>query len=147
MTSHDDNTGEADETPLIRINRLLQELIELSGQQTPTASVLELQIGGIVTRSAIAPEMPDRSLAITALLPKCEQPHYLPRLFSPSSAEQGPTCVEILWHADEGRYIVVRKVPVVELTDERSIMDAILLTADIARDYFSTLRDDNKPQS
>jgi hypothetical protein len=144
LTSHDDNAGE---TPVNRINRLLQELIELTGPQTSASSVLELQIGDIFTRSAIAPEMPERCLAITALLPKCEQPHYLPRLFSPPGAEKWPACAEFLWHADEGCYIVVHKVPVVELTDERSIMDSILLTADIARDYFAALSGDDKPLS
>lgn len=146
MHSHDDNADQANEAPASRINRLLRELIELSGQQAPSAPVLELLIGEVLTRTSIAPEAADRCLSITALLPKCEQPHYVPRLFSPAGADTWPPSVEFLWHADEGRYIVVNKVPVAGLQDARGIMDAILLTADIARDYFAAIRDD-KPQS
>lgn len=145
MHSHDDNADQANEPPVSRINRLLRELMELSGQQAADAPVLELLIGEVLTRTSIAPEVADRCLSITALLPKSEQPHYVPRFFSPAAADACPPSAEFLWHADEGRYIVVRKVPVAGLRDERGIMDAILATADIARDYFAAIGD--QPQS
>ncbi|WP_252716965.1 hypothetical protein [Herbaspirillum sp. B65] len=135
MDSEEEKSGPARETPTERVSRLLRELIGLTGQPDATVATLELQLGEIFTRTLIDPETPDRHLAITALLPRCEQPHYLPRMFSPPGAPPLPPQTDFLWHADQGCYIVVQRIAVAELPDERSIMDAILVTADIARDY------------
>ena len=124
--------------PLSRIIALLRELIELTGQQAAGVPVLELQFGDILTRTAL--HALDRNvLLITAILPTC--------------SDRGPVCVpagaypaprgqdmEFLWHADEGRYVGLRMVPVVSLPDERSVMDAILETADEASAWMEERR-------
>ena len=54
-------------------------------------------------------------------------------LTPPTALEAAPiNSIDFLWHADEGRYVLVRKVPLRLLTDERSVMDEILATADLA---------------
>jgi len=132
------------------INRFLTELILLADQAAPGAPVLELQIGEILTRTAVEAGGADQYLSITGLLPRCAQPHYLslpvpvPASASASAsasaaADQTAATAEFLWHADEGRYIVVRKIPVTDLPDGFSIMDAILLTADLATTYLSSI--------
>ncbi len=135
LDSEEEKSGPSGETHIERVNRLLRELIGLTGQPDASVAVLELQLGEIFTRTLIDPETSDHHLAITALLPRCEQPHYLPRMFSPAGAPPLPPQTDFLWHADQGCYIVVQRIAVDALADERSIMDAILLTADIARDY------------
>ncbi|EJL88994.1 hypothetical protein PMI16_02142 [Herbaspirillum sp. CF444] len=126
------------------VNRLLQDLIALAGQQVDGPPALELQLGEVFTRSAVERGGVDHYLSVTALLPKCEQPHYLPLLHAPldaAGADAGQAAaVDFLWHADEGRYIVVRKIPIRLLSDERSVMDAILATADIAGQYLEAVR-------
>lgn len=125
------------------VNRLLQDLIALAGQQMEGPPVLELQLGEIFTRSAVERGGADHYLSVTALLPRCEQPHYLPLLHAPlasADADATQAAVDFLWHADEGRYIVVRHIPIHLLSDERSVMDAILATADIAGEYLVAVR-------
>lgn len=126
------------------INRFLTELILLADQAAPGAPVLELQIGEILTRTAVEAGGADHYLSITGLLPRCAQPHYLSLpvpvpVPASAAADQAAATAEFLWHADEGRYIVVRKIPVTELPDGFSIMDAILLTADLATTYLSSI--------
>ncbi|WP_231502449.1 hypothetical protein [Herbaspirillum sp. RV1423] len=117
------------------VDRLLSDLIEMTGQASISPRVLELQIGEIFTRTAVE-RGAEHFLSVTASLPKCEQPHYLPLpVMPPAATSQRLSSVDFLWHADEGRYIVVRKIPLGCFSDERSVMDAILETADIAGEY------------
>lgn len=143
--NNQDTAGELNSS-VTEVKRFLMELIVLAAQEAPGAPVLELQIGEILTRTAVELSGNDRYLSITALLPRCEQPHYLPLPFSPLVVEYSMENTEFLWHADEGRYIVVRKVPVTELPDELSVMDAILTTSDLANTYFASVNTD-KPGS
>jgi hypothetical protein len=135
LDSEEPPPGSARETAFERVNRLLRELIALTGQPAGAVAALELQLGDVFTRTLIDPRQPDHPLAITALLPRCEQPYYLSQGFSPQNAPTLPPQTDFLWHADQGCYVVVHRVAVSALADERSIMDAILLTADIARGY------------
>ena len=121
-----------------QVTRFLRDLIELSGQEAQDVPVLELQLGEILTRTTVQ-TVDGNYLLITAYMPKCRRSHYVSQANTGASA-QAEGCIEYLWHADEGRHIGVRKVPVAELSDERSVMDAILTTSDQAAAWFSSKR-------
>jgi len=109
--------------------RLLAQLAALAGQPCAGTPVLELMVGDIVTCTSVAGEA--ACLTVTARLPACGQYGYLPA----GAALQetlGQDGIECRWHADEGCYVAVRSVPLAALPDERSLMDAILETADAA---------------
>jgi hypothetical protein len=115
---------------LSRITALLRELVELTGHDAGDVPVLELQFGDILTRTVLYG--PDRHyLLITAILPECGDsgPAWAPSGVFPASPGHD---VEFLWHADDGRYVGLRMIPIGLLPDERSVMDAILATADTA---------------
>jgi hypothetical protein len=102
-----DTSGELHHS-VAEVARFLKELIALADQQAPGAPVLELQIGEIQTRTSLECSGQYHYLSVTALLPRCEQPHYLPSPFTPPAAQAGAVSnIEFLWHADEGRYIAV----------------------------------------
>jgi len=131
-----DQDHHSDDFSVATVQQLLLEMVELAGQQAPGTPALELLIGDILTRTALQSGGTEHWLSITALLHQGEQPCHNP-LFYPTGAADQRQMVDFLWHADEGRYIVARKVPLQELRDERSVMDAILATADMARGYFA----------
>lgn len=109
--------------------RLLAQLAELSGQGCAGTPVLELLIGDIVTFTSVASEA--RCLIVTARLPACAHSGYMPA--SAALQERLRTShIECRWHADDGCYVALRSVPLAALPDERSLMDAILETADAA---------------
>jgi hypothetical protein len=110
------------EGPVSWIATLLRELIALTGHDEGDASVLELQFGDILTRTALH-ALDKNHLVITAMLPKCGGGRYL--------APHGQD-MEFLWDADDGRYVGLRMIPIGSLPDERSVMDAILATSDLA---------------
>ena len=121
--------GALDGSPA-RIAALLRELIELTGLDEDGESVLELQFGDILTRTALhAPDGND--LVITARLPPCGDGGYRP----PHGQH-----MEFLWDADAGRYIGLRVVPIGSLADERGVLDAILATADMAAAWLTARR-------
>ena len=110
---------------------LLRELVEMTGEDTGSVPVLELQFGDILTRTTVQ-SSGGNYLLITARLPRCDDTGYV--------AQQEEQGMEYLWHADEGCHIAVRRVPVAELPDERSVMDAILATSDQAAAWFASRR-------
>lgn len=121
----DDITGQ-------EIKHLLLDLMNLSGQEVAARPALELLIGDILTRTSVEPAGLDLYLCVTGLLPPGE-PGLPPSAVLPATlADNERADFELLWHADHGRYIVVRKIPLRSLTDERSVMDEILNTADLA---------------
>lgn len=125
---------------MARLTRLLRELIELTGEEAGAVPVLELQLEDIVTRSSALAAGGD-CLLVTAWLPPCGGDGYVP----PAGAAAAPPVaweMEYLWHADEGRHIAMRRVPVKELPDERSVMDAILTTWDLAAEWLDARRGD-----
>lgn len=130
-----------DEMSAQEVKHLLLDLISLSGQNAGAYPALELQIGEIVTRTSVEPAGLDLYLAVTGLLPPCAGAPCLPALSEPSTLlgeESLP--FDFLWHADHGRYIVVRKIPLHTLSDERAVMDEILDTADIASRCFDAVQ-------
>jgi hypothetical protein len=48
--------------------------------------------------------------------------------------------MEFLWDADDGRHIGLRLVPIASLPDERSVMDAIVETSDMAAAWMTARR-------
>ncbi|WP_296555943.1 hypothetical protein [Pigmentiphaga sp.] len=110
------------------VKSLLADLARLSGQQVQARPVLELLIGDILTRASVEPAGLDLYLCVTGLLPPCDGGLPLSAL-----ADRQQAGFELLWHADHGRYVVVRKIPLRSLTDERSVMDELLNTAELAQ--------------
>jgi len=122
---HDDISGQ-------EVKQLLLDLMQYCDQQTAARPALELQIGEIFTRTSVEPAGVDLYLCVTATLPPVGAPATA-LLTPPAALEAAPiNSLDFLWHADEGRYVLVRKVPLRMLTDERSVMDEILATADLA---------------
>lgn len=117
----DDMTGQG-------VKDLLADLANLSGQAAAERPALELLIGDILTCTSVEPAGLDLYLCVTGLLPPCE-------CTLPPSALAGRERAgyELLWHADQGRYIVVRRIPLRMLSGERGVMDEILNTADLAQ--------------
>ncbi|WEF32215.1 hypothetical protein [Pseudoduganella chitinolytica] len=124
--------------------RLLAELAALAGQQHAGTPVLELMVGEIVTFASVASDA--ACLTVTARLPPCGPAGYLP---AGAALQQrlGQDGIDCRWHADEGCYVAVRTVPLATLRDERSLMDAILDTADAARDWHAHLAEGRRGPS
>lgn len=118
--------------------RLLAQLSALAGQQCAGTPVLELMVGDIVTCTSVAGDL--ACLLVTARLPAGGQSGYLPA-GAALQEKLGQDGIECRWHADEGCYVAVRSVPLAELPDERSLMDAILETADAAGAWYAQLAD------
>lgn len=122
----DDITGQ-------EVKGLLQDLMELAGQPAASRPALELEIRDILTCTSVEPEGEDLYLCVTGLLPACRTDLPTAALLGLLGDGVHRAGFELLWDADRGRYIVVRKLPLRELSDERSVMDEILNTADIAQ--------------
>jgi hypothetical protein len=123
---------------LARIAALLRELVELTGHDGGDVPVLELQFGDILTRTALY-ALDKNYLLITAILPKCGDSGLA---WAPIATDPAPSGrdMEFLWHADEGRHIGLRMVPIGSLPDDRSVMDAILATSDRASAWMTARR-------
>ena len=135
-TMEDREEGAALDGSAAAAARLLAELAALAGQQCAGTPVLELMVGEIVTFASVASD--GACLVVTARLPACGQAGYLPAAAA-FSERLGHDGIECRWHADEGCYVAVRSVPLKALPDERSLMDAILDTADAARAWHALL--------
>lgn len=111
----------------------LAELANLVGAGCDAADspVLHLQFGAIQTMTSVCTGGETPSLSITALLPR-----RVPR--GPEPAEALAGC-ELLWDADEGRYVQIRRIPVVSLPTEPGVLDAILEMADDAAAWFASV--------
>jgi hypothetical protein len=120
-------------------NALLAELCALCGQQAASPPVLELQIGVIVTRTAVD-AAGEGCLTITARLPASDQEGYAPQGEHTRFGD-----LDCMWHGDEGCHMAVRRVALVRLGDERSVMDAILETADMAQAWHASMALDPPP--
>lgn len=124
------------------MKRLLQELVELAGQDEHMEStpVLELQFGDVLTRTTVSVNRGVQCLSVVAELPKTEK---LNALSPPSrlldSSPISDSEVELLWHANEGHYVVVSNTPISELPEDVSVLDAILDTSEQARAWFSVV--------
>ena len=94
--------------------------------------VLTLQFGEILTATSLMVSGDLPCLSITALLPRYELPGHFSAVV--------PEASELLWDADEGRYVLVRKIPIALLPDERSVLDAILEASDSAKSWFASVK-------
>jgi len=127
---------------LVGLSQFLSELVDMAGQSDAahSAPVLELQFGNILTTTSLSTPHDNACLSITAFLPRQESTN--PQLLSfhqtqDSSKNNMLGDWECLWHADEGRHVIVRKIPIAVLVDERSVMDAIADTSDQAAAWFA----------
>jgi hypothetical protein len=125
------------------VKRLLQELVELAGQDDyiDATPVLELQFGEVLTRTTLSVKRGIQCLSVVAELPRTEKLNYLSppsRLLDSSLVSDSET--ELLWHADEGRYAVVSNTPISEIAEDVSVLDTILDTSEQARAWFSVVR-------
>lgn len=106
----------------------------MSGQDAAAQPNLELQFGAIVTRTAVEESPAGGQLTISARLPALSGPDYAWR---GEGAQFGE--LDCLWHADAGCHIAVRRIALARLGDERSLMDAILETADMAQAWYASM--------
>jgi len=125
------------------MQRFLHEMVEYVGQADNcyTVPVIELQLGAVLTVTSLLLDSPGPSLSITALLPRQEQAGYHDVLHTVTiggflGISGGG---EFFWHAEQGRFVVVRLVPVLDLPDERSVLDAILDLSEDAFDWFCVI--------
>lgn len=130
-----DTTGALDRS-VAGMKRFLRDLVELAGQVdcTHAMPVLELEFGDVLTRTTVSTDEAIPCLSIIALLPRSEQLNYQPS----GVIQPAPGKAEFFWHADDGRYVVIRNIPVADLPDEPSVMDAIMDTSDEAKAWFAS---------
>lgn len=128
--------------------RLLRELVQITTQAESTSEppMLELQFGDIVTSTTLLANDDMQCLVIIAQLPRSGhsirsrgcQPSW-------SSSLSPPLELELAWHADKGCYLALKQMAISEFTDEASVLDDILDTADRSRNwYISALRQQSK---
>lgn len=113
---------------------LLAELCALSGQDAAAQPVLELQFGAVVTHTAVEDSPGGARLNISARLPAQRGHDYA---WQGEGAQFGE--LDCMWHADEGCHVAVRRIALAGLGDERSLMDAILETADMAQAWHASM--------
>lgn len=115
-------------------NALLAELCALCGQDAASPPVLELRFGLVVTRTAVDSTGREAWLNISARLPALGEDGYAPQ--GGNARFDGLDC---MWHADEGCHIALRRIALARLGDERSVMNAILETADMAQAWHASM--------
>ncbi|WP_211474769.1 hypothetical protein [Collimonas humicola] len=134
QTDTPDHAGALDGS-VAGMRRFLYELVEMTAQgaASDATPLLELQFGDVLTVTSLSTAHGAACLEVTAFLPRQQQAGYFPQSSLPAAAgpAAGSDC-EFLWHADEGRYVAVRKIALADLPDERSVMDAIMDTSDLA---------------
>lgn len=123
-----------------RMQRFLQEMVDFVDQTDIryAVPVIELQLGAVLTVTSLLLKSPGPSLSITAFLPRQGATPYRDVLHAMSvGGYQGIVGGgEFFWHAEQGCFVVVRLVPVLDFQDERSVLDAILDLADDAFNWF-----------
>jgi hypothetical protein len=111
----------------------LEALAALTCQSDSASSapILEFRFGDIVTMTSLLSINEQWYLSITALLPRfaSDVTQSTAHLTTSAIIESARS---ILWHADKGCHVIVRKFLVSVFADERSVLDAIADTADEA---------------
>lgn len=137
----DDSNGILDGT-VESVSRLLQDLVLLAGQEDARHAlpVLELQLGEVFTITSLINVDGLAYLSITAILPKLRALEFLPQVTLHSLTPTTLACDgELLWHADQGRYVLVRQIALSSLADEPAVMDAIMDSSDQAAAWHAQL--------
>jgi len=136
-----DDTGALDGS-VTAMCRFLEQMAALADEpgDGSGAPLLKLLFGDIDTVTSISAGGGVPCLSITALMPRRAVPDPLQAVRSPA-----PHDSEILWDAGEGRYVMVRRTPVAQFADERSVLDAILNAADDAKAWFAVAVDRKEP--
>jgi hypothetical protein len=119
------------------VRQLLGELIALADQDGAQRPALELLVGDVLTHTSVEARGRQRYLCVTALLPPGVPQTPGAALPEPASDTEARGDVELMWHADLGRHIVVHNIPLDRLADQRGVMDAILDTADLAQRWLA----------
>lgn len=122
--------------------QLLTDLVALAGQEntTHTSPVLELQFGEVLTKTSLIKFDGLDYLSITAILP--EQPAFEYLSASDLQRIRSQDCGtdnELLWHADQGQYVLMRKISLTAFADDTALMDAIMDSADQASAWHARL--------
>lgn len=110
------------------MHQLLTELVGLASQTEPahTAPVLELLLGEVLTRTSMCQRDGVECLLIVLILPPCDAAKLVPAtLFSGDHFD-----AECLWHAEEGRYVIVRHLPIALFKDAVDVLDTIMAGSD-----------------
>src|SRR5690606_1238102 len=101
------------------------------------APLLELQFGEVLTKTGMRP-VDQNAMLVMAFLPRCKHTQFQPQ--ANVWQEEDEEAMTYFWHADEGRYIGVRRVLISKLQEERDVMDAIAETAELALLWFAQNR-------
>lgn len=137
----DHSNGILDDT-VDSVFRLLQELVLLAGQENARHAlpVLELQFGDVLTISSLLEVDGLAYLSVTANLPKLVIHKCLPQAELHSLTPTTLACDgELLWHADQGRYVLLRQISLHSLADDIAVMDAIMDSSDQAAAWYVQL--------
>jgi hypothetical protein len=135
------------------MSQFLQDMADLVGDNASAPDslsrvpVLTLQFGEVVTATSLSTSGDHPCLSITALLPRDDQPVELALACEQPATpgiEGGQN--QVLWDADEGRYVLTRKIPIAQLPDERSVLDAILDASDAAKIWFASVTARREPR-
>jgi len=122
-----------------RMEAFLTEMAWLAGQEA--GPVLELQFGDTRTLTMLQQDKETSALSISVLLPRDERLGYLEAsLFDGEMGWGNKSDITCLWHADKGCYAMIRNIPLRQISDERSVFDAILDTVDQAENWYSCLQ-------
>lgn len=121
-------------TPISSVREFLRELVMLARQDdTAAPTVLELQIGDVISRTTVESFDGADHLVVVASLPASGQSPFHSALPGDAVAARARAQGAIIsWDADAGCYVVTRRIPARDLQDDRSVMDAILATVDEA---------------
>lgn len=118
------------------LRALFRELVELTDQIDPESAVpiLELQFDDIFTSAWFPEDSALQCMCIAVLLPRHTQSSCLPIGCALPLIPKPPLKKDaLLWHADEGCYVIMFHVPIADLSDERSMLDAMLDAAEQAK--------------
>jgi hypothetical protein len=117
------------------MHRFLSELVALAAQDDSghSAPMLELQFGEVLAKTSMCKRDLVDCVMIVLVLPKCEPAQLGPPSLFPDDA----FAAELLWHAEEGRHIIVRHLPVASFKDETAVLDTIMASADQVRAWLA----------
>ena len=136
MTIHLDPASKIESAALARVARMLYELAQLTGADVdPAQPILTMEFDSIVTLSRVAPDERGGQalLTVSALLPPAAHPPAPALTLADDVIGPGSA---LLWDHNGQRHVIVRWTPAAALADERSLLDTIMATGDLARAWY-----------